>query len=174
VKTFLIFCCSFFILTSCSQVKVEQKEDFVALRRPQQLFILPFSTVMVPNAVSEGFFDRLVDNLNQGQATTGLEFVILKQDPQVIGTKWLSEHTYVAGEISAYVEDRGSTTVSLRAKTRLIYYAAGAAEPSLKLSYPAEVFYEKDYQTMDAARLQLAEKIADQLAQKLLETLAGS
>ena len=85
MKTFLIFCCSFFILTSCSQVKVEHKEDFVALRRPQQLFILPFSTVMVPNAVSEGFFDRLVDNLNQGQATTGLEFVIRQKESATLG-----------------------------------------------------------------------------------------
>ena len=144
------------------------------LRRPQQLFILPFTTVMVPATVNEGFFDRFVDNLNQSQATTGIEFVILKQDPQVIGTKWLSEHTYIAGEISAYVEDRGSTTVSLRAKTHLNYYAVGAAEPSLKLSYPVEVFYEKDYQTLEAARVQLAEKLADQLSQKLLETLSGS
>jgi hypothetical protein len=138
------------------------------------VFVLPFTTVMVPNEVSENLFDRFVDKLNQEQPETGLEFVILKQSPQDIGDTWLSEHDYVAGEIFAYVEDKGSSTVSLRARSRLSYYATGLTEPTLKLNYPVEIFFEKDYQSIEAARLQLAEKVAEQLSRKLLETLSGA
>lgn len=174
MKTFLFFCCSLFFLNGCSVVKVEQGQEFVPLQHPQRVFVLPFTTVMVPGDVSESLFDRFVDNLNQGQAATGLEFVILKQNPQDIGEKWLTEHDYLAGEIFAYVEDKGSSTVSMRARSRLSYYTTGLTEPTLKLNYPVEIFYEKDYQTIETARLQLAEKVADHLAQKLLEILSGS
>lgn len=174
MKTCLFFCFSLFFLYGCSSVKIEQGQEFVPLQHPQQVFVLPFTTVMVPNEVSETLFDRFVDNLNQGQTETGLEFVILKQSPQDIGDKWLSEHDYVAGEIFAYVEDKGSSTVSLRARSRLNYYATGLAEPTLKINCPVEIFYEKDYQTIETARLQLAEKVAEQLSRKLLEALSGS
>lgn len=173
MKTFLFLCCSLFFLNGCSGIKVEQGQEFVPLQHPQRVFVMPFTTVMVPDAVSQGIFDRFIDNLNQNQETTGLEFVILKQAMENISSDWLGEHAYVTGEISAYVEDQGSTTVSLRAKTGLNYYAVSAAEPQLKLSYPAEIFYEKDYQTIEAARGQLIEKLADQLSQKLLETLVA-
>lgn len=171
MKTFLLLSFSLFFVIGCAGVKIEQGQQFTPLHQPQQVFVLPFTTVMVPNEVSENLFDRFVDNLNQQQAATGLEFVILKRTPQEIGEKWLSEHDYVAGEIFAYVEDKGSSTVSMRARSRLSYFSVGQTDPALKLNYPVEIFYEKDYQTIEAARLQLAEKVADHLAKKLLETL---
>jgi len=175
MKTLLVTIIGAVLLAACSfGVKMEQKEGFAPRTQPQTIFVVPFTTIMVPAEVSDGLFDRFVDNLNAVQAQDGLEYVILKQGLDAIDAKWLKKRDYVTGEVFAYVEEVGSSTASIRAKSRISLFQAGQASPTLQLDYPVEIFYEKDYSTLDDARHKLANKVSDSMAQKLSEALAGS
>ncbi|WP_020677386.1 hypothetical protein [Geopsychrobacter electrodiphilus] len=171
-------CCSvvlLFMLGACSLgVKTEQKETFVPRKVSQTIFVVPFTTIMVPAEVTEGLFDRFVDNLNAAKSGTGLEYIILKQGLDKIDPTWLKAHDYITGEIFAYVEDAGSTMASIRAKSRIRLFQSGQADATLQLDYPVEVFYEKDRVTLGSARRQIAKKISDSMSQKLQEALTGS
>ncbi len=168
----VIACCV--LLVACSGgVKVAQKEGFAPRTRPQTMFIVPFTTIMVPAEVSAGLFDRFVDRLNELQPRTGLEFIILKQGLDAIDAVWLGKRDYVTGEVFAYVEDAGSSTATIRAKSRIRLFQADQSEPTLQLDYPVEIFYEKDYLQHEDARRKLALKISDSMAEKLAEALSG-
>ncbi len=172
-KWFLIGC-SVLLLMACSpRIQVEQKETFAPRNRPQTIFVVPFTTIMVPDEVRAGLFDRFVDQLNTAEQSARLDYIILKQGLEAIDEDWLAKRDYVTGEIFAYVEDFGSTTASIRAKSRIRLYQAGAAEPTMQLDYPVEVFFEKDYLTLEAARQKLAVKISDSMAKKLSRALEG-
>ncbi len=163
------------LLTACSPgVEIEQTEGFAPRIQPQAVFVLPFTTIMVPAEVSKGLFDRFIDSLNEVQAPDGLEYVILKQELEDIDAGWLGKRDYVTGEVFAYVEEIGSSTASIRAKSRISLFQAGQSEATLQLNYPVEVFYEKDYTSLEDARRKLAEKISGSMAQKLRAALAGS
>lgn len=170
----LVIICSV-LLSACSfGVKVEQKEAFAPRTQPQTVFVIPFTTIMVPGEVAEGLFDRFIDTLNDLYAQNGLEYVILKQGLDNVDADWLSKHDYVTGEIFAYVEEIGSSTASIRAKSRISLFQATQKEPTLQLDYPVDIFYEKDYTRLEDARRKLAEKISDSMARKLSEALSGS
>ncbi len=170
----MLFVCAVILVACTGQVKVEQKEGFSVPTHPQTVFVVPFTTIMVPAGVSEGLFDRFVDQLNEGPSPVGLEYVILKQGLDAIDAAWLGKRDYVTGEVFAYVEEAGSSTATIRAKSRIRLFQPGRSEPTLQLDYPVEVFYEKDYLSLADARRKLAGKIADSMAQKLREALAGN
>ncbi|MCF6179147.1 MAG: hypothetical protein L3J63_07135, partial [Geopsychrobacter sp.] len=91
-------------LSACSAgVQSEQKKAFVPRTQSQTVFVVPFTTIMVPPGVAEGLFDRFVDTLNADQPQGGLEYVILKQGLEKIDKSWLAKRDYVTGEIFAYV-----------------------------------------------------------------------
>lgn len=168
-----VLVCLMFLPACSGGVRLEQKEGFAPLTRPQEVYIVPFTTIMVPGEVSEGLFDRFVDSLNRADPAAGIDYIILKQGLAAIDPVWLKKHDYVVGEVFAYVEDVGSTTTSIRSKNRISLYQAGQEEPTLRLDYPVEIFYEKDYSTLEDARRKLAVKISDSMAQKLSDALAG-
>lgn len=175
MRSFLLAVCCVVLLSSCGpRIQVEQKEDFAPRTRPQTVFVVPFTTIMVPNEVRAGLFDRFVDQLNAAEQPVKLEYIILKQGLEAIDPAWLAKRDYVTGEIFAYVEDFGSTTASIRAKSRIRLFQPGVTEPTMQLDYPVEVFYEKDYLTLEAARHRLAQKISDSMARKLAKALGGS
>ncbi len=164
-----------FLLNACSPgVKMEQKDGFAPLTRAQEVYVVPFTTIMVPEEVTEGLFDRFVDDLNEANPQAGIDYIILKQGLDAIDTTWLQKRDYVIGEVFAYVEDIGSASASIRTKSRITLYQSGRKEPTLRLDYPVEIFYEKDYTTLEDARRKLAVKISSSMAQKLSEGLAGS
>lgn len=169
----LAIICSVLLAACAVEVELAQHEGFVPRTQPQTIFVVPFTTIMVPGEVTEGLFDRFVDNLNQVQARDGLEFIILKQGLDAIDAAWLSKRDYVTGEVFAYVEESGSSTATIRAKSRIMLFQADQAGPTLQLDYPVDLFYEKDYLSLAAARRKLAIKISDSMAQKLSEALAG-
>lgn len=171
---FAVACLFLLLPVACSsKVEMAQGEGFSARTRPQTVFVVPFTTIMVPDEVSTGLFDRFVDDLNRDSAPDGLDYVILKQGLDAIDAKWLASRDYVTGEVFAYVEDMGSSTATIRAKSRISLYQTGQREPTLQLDYPVEIFYEKDYTQLEDARRKLARKIADSMAQKLSMALRG-
>lgn len=174
MKSLLAVFISTLFLTACSAgVELNQKEGFTPRTQPQTVFVVPFTTIMVPDEVSAGLFDRFVDQLNTLQNQKGLEYIILKQGREAIDAQWLNARDYVTGEVFAYVEEVGSSTASIRAKSRISLFQTGQAGPTLQLDYPVEIFYEKDYATLAEIRQKLAVKIADNLSLRLSDALAG-
>jgi hypothetical protein len=174
MKLLFVAACSLMLFACSFGVQVAQKESFVPRTQPQTIFVVPFTTIMVPGEVSEGLFDLFIDNLNDLHAGGDLDFVILKQGLEAVDDEWLRTHDYIIGEVFAYVEDVGSSTASIRAKSRISLFQEGKTDPTLQLDYPVDLFYEKDYSTQKEARRKLAEKISGSMAQKLSEALAGS
>jgi hypothetical protein len=170
----LILVCSLLLVACSSGIKMEQQEGFALRTQPQTVFVVPFTTIMVPDEVTEGLFNRFVDELNQVQTEDILEYVILKQGVDTVGADWLDKRDYVTGEVFAYVEEIGSSMASIRAKSRISLFQAGQAEPTLRIDYPVEIFYEKNYMSLDDARRKLADKISGSMARKLTEALGGN
>jgi len=163
------------LLCACQpKAAVRTDESFTVVPPAEKLYIVPFTTVMVPREVEEGIFDRFVDALNDRAEEGRYEFVILKQELASIDSDWLASHYYLTGDLFAYVEDSGCCTTTIRSRSRLQLYQPGQARPTLVMEYPREIFFEHDYSTIELQRQRLAVDIADTLAQKLLKSLAGT
>jgi hypothetical protein len=139
----------------------------------QTIYLVPFTTIMVPPAVAEAVFDRFVETLNDRGVAAGYEFVILKDDLDRVDPAWLRKATYVTGEIFGYVEESGCCSTDIRSKSRLALYRPGSSEPKLRHEYPAQTFFDHDYSTLGAERQKLAERISRNLSDQLLKALVG-
>ena len=162
----------FLTLAACSNrpVQVSRSQHFEPHLQSQQLYIAPFKTVMVPEEVSSALFNHFIDQLNQ--ADSRVEFIILKQGLEQIDPNWLAGRDYLTGEIYAYVEEIGSSVTDIRARGRIRLYQPGQPEAVLELTLPAESFHENDYSSLQKQRLELAIKIASELAKQLLDSLS--
>jgi hypothetical protein len=139
----------------------------------QTIYLVPFTTIMVPLPVAEAIFDRFVETLNQAGSAAGYEFVIFKDDLDRVDPAWLRKTTYVTGEIFGYVEESGCCSTDIRSKSRLALYRPGSSEPKLRHEYPAQTFFDHDYSTLGAERQKLAERISRNLSDQLLKALGG-
>ena len=145
----------------------------VAPLQSQQLYVIPFETVMVPAAVADGLFDRFIDQLNQQGAARGYAFVILKQPLDQVDADWLRQRDYLRGEVFAYLEDVGSSMTEIKARGRLRLYQPGREQPAWESTYAAERFYENAYSALTDERRKLAEELSTTLAERLLQVLPG-
>lgn len=139
----------------------------------QTIYLVLFTTIMVPLPVAEAVFDQFVETLNQSGGLAGYEFVILKDELERIDPTWLRKATYVTGEIFGYVEESGCCSTDIRSKSRLALYRPGSSEPRMRHEYPAKAFFDHDYSTLDAERKKLAERISQDLSSQLLKALGG-
>ncbi|MBW6510882.1 MAG: hypothetical protein K0A93_02025 [Desulfuromonadaceae bacterium] len=135
------------------------------------LYVVPFSTIMVPLDVEESVFDQFVDMLNAQGSGSGYKFVILKQDLDTIDRAELAEYYYLTGEIYGYVEESGCCSTNMRLKSRVQLFQPGQVEPTLQLSYPRETFFEHDYSTIGNERRKLTADISATLAEGILRAL---
>ena len=129
------------------------------LREPppqQKIYVVPFTTLMVPDAVADGVFDEFVDRLNDRSGQGGTEFIILKSGTDEVGHDWLASHTYVTGELFGYVEDSGCCTTEIRAKARIHLFRPGQAAPVLNYEYPVEEMFDHDRSTLQQDRDRIA------------------
>ena len=138
---------------------------------PGVVYVLPFISLMVPQAVQERVFDQFVDTLNQRGADRKLKFVIVKQGLDKTDRAWLSARKHVLGEIYGYVEDSGCCSTDLRTRVRLTYYRANQGEPVLKYEYPVRIYFDHDRSTLAVERQKLADQIAVTLVEELLKVL---
>lgn len=139
----------------------------------QTIYLVPFATVMVPQPVAEGVFDRFVEILYREGPQRGYQFVILKEDFAQVDPTWLRKVTYVTGEIFGYVEESGCCSTDIRSKSRVALYRPGSGEPKLRHEFPAKAFFDHDYSTLEAERRKLAERISNELSGRLLKALGG-
>ncbi len=168
----LLLALSFLLAACASQSPPVSQLGKAAPLQSQQLYVVPFETIMVPAEVADNLFNAFVDRLNAQGARYGYEFIILKQGLEQIDLEWLSQRDYLRGELYAYVEDVGSSVTDIKARSRLRLYQPGQGSASLQLNYPVEVFYENDYSSLAAERRKLVEKISRQLADRLLQVLS--
>ncbi|MDX9709167.1 MAG: hypothetical protein RBT64_06400 [Trichloromonas sp.] len=139
-----------------------------------EVYLVPFTTVMVPDAVVETIFDRFVEAMNADGLAERYNFVILKGGLDSVDSDWRRDHDYVTGEVFGYVEESGCCSTDIRAKSRVFFHRAGSDAPVLRHEYPVKTFFDHDYSTIDKERRKLAERIADELAAKVRVALSGS
>ncbi|MDT8440658.1 MAG: hypothetical protein RQ723_03240 [Desulfuromonadales bacterium] len=138
---------------------------------PGIVYVVPFTTIMVPRQVENRLFDQFIEQLNTGGPKLELFFVILKEGLESVDPQWLSKRKYITGEIYAYVEEQGSTTTSLRARARIAYYRAHQQDPAFLFEYPAKTFFDRDRSTLEQERTKLADQVARALAEEILTAL---
>jgi len=155
-----------------SQPLVEKKRDFSVVPPEETLYVVPFTTVMVPPAVSERVFDRFVDALSEKGIDKKYNVVILKQGLDGIDPGWLATHYYITGDLFAYVEESGCCNTTIRTRSRIRLFQPGSTEPALMMEYPREVFFDHDYTTIEQQRRLLARDIAETLAAYLIDALS--
>lgn len=168
------FLCIFLLLCSC--VGPSQLAGVPAATvelSDEQLYIVPFETIMVPDEVSTNLFDLFVDRLNRQGAEKGIEFVILKQGVSEVNADWLAGKSYLRGELFAYIEVVGSTMTDIKARSRIRLFLPDRPEPAWQLTYPTEVFYQNDYSSLPVERRKLAEEVAVHLADQFLAAITG-
>jgi hypothetical protein len=166
-----LFC---LLLTGCAAVPSVRMEAGFTPPPPQEtIYVVPFTTIMVPVAIEEGVFDLFVDTLIAGSRTGEYEVVILKEGTSRVDPEWLKEHNYVTGEVFAYVEESGCCSTAIRLRSRLQVHQPGSDRPTLTLDYPRETFFEHDYSTVETERKNIAEDVARTLATRLLDALSG-
>ncbi|PNU20278.1 hypothetical protein C2E25_08205 [Geothermobacter hydrogeniphilus] len=175
MKSVAILLLCLVLLSACHQrPAVHTEKGFSVVPPNEKIYIVPFTTVMVPREVEEGIFDQFVDALNAEGVVDRYEFVILKQNLSTIDKDWLADHYYLTGDLFAYVEESGCCATTIRSRSRLKLFQPGQSEPTLVMEYPREIFFEHDYSNILVQRRRLATDIATTLAQKLLKSLAGS
>jgi len=162
------------LLTGCGGkgAQLRKAEEFSAPAEKKNLYVVPFTTVMVPVEVEEGIFDRFVDALNAGGQPLEYDFFILKEGLEAVDPQWLRQQDYLTGEIYAYVEDSGCCSTTIRVKSRLQFHQPDRENPTLTLEYPREIFFEHDYSSIEEERRKLADDIATTLANRLLQALS--
>lgn len=165
--------CLLLLTLGCSTpaLQVRQEATFASPPEKRVLFVVPFTTVMVPPEVQEGIFDRFVDALNAGGQLREYDFVILKEGIGTIDAAWLAQQDYITGEVFGYVEESGCCSTAIRLKSRLQLRQPGQETPTLTIEYPRQIFFEHDYTTVELERRRLADDVATTLAQRLLAAL---
>lgn len=161
-------------LASCSFP--DSKPSTTTLRTiegEETIFVVPFTTVMVPRQVRETMFDRFVDRLNEIGEERAIEFLILKRGFEEVADSVRKDHYLITGEIFSYVEDSGCCSTDIRTKSRLNIYEPGAVAPSLQFDYPKEVFFQHDYSSLVQQRDLLAKDVADYLADQLYSAMTA-
>jgi ABC-type phosphate/phosphonate transport system substrate-binding protein len=138
---------------------------------PGIVYVVPFVSVMIPQEVSSGIFDKFIDMLNQQGETLGLQFLILKEGLQRVAPEWLAMRKYVTGELYAYVEDRGATSTDLRSKARMTYREPNQEDAAFGFEYPVRSFFDHDHSTIEIERIKMANNIAETLASELINAL---
>lgn len=169
--TFILF----LLLAGCGpKATIVKSPIFIPAPSDQVILVLPVTSIMCPQDVSETFFDHLIDRLNQLGAPYGYLFSILKQSREDLPEGALDDRYYATGEIYGCLEDIGATTAEVLMTMRIELYQPWLNEPTLRLRYPVERFYELEVATPPEARQSLAYDTAEQAANDLIEALQSS
>jgi len=160
------------LLTACSPaVSIDTSDTFAPVTPEQPILVMPVASIMCPEDVSEAFFDRLITHLNRLGSPSGYSFLILKQDPESLPPETLAMRTYATGEIYGCLEETGCCSGEVLMTMRLELFQPGQSEPTLRMRYPAEKFFDLEAATPKQARTDLASQTAEQVAEDLIEAL---
>jgi len=160
------------LLSACSPaVSIDTSDSFTPVTAGQPILVMPVSSIMCPQDVSETFFDHLISHLNRIGSPYGYSFVILKQDPASLPPAALATRTYATGEIYGCLEETGCCSGEIVMTVRLDLFQPDHDEPTLRMRYPAERFFDLEAATPPQARTSLAADTAEQVANDLITAL---
>lgn len=173
-KALLLSALTLLFLAACTAPSHQEKRAaFTPPPRRDVIYVVPFTTIMVPPQVAADIFDRFIDALNDGGEKRQDSFVVLKGGAGSVSPAWLRQQNYVTGQIFGYVEESGCCSTDIRVKSRLQLHQPGSAPPTLVLDYPRDDFFDKDYSTLTKERRKLAANIAGTLASRLLAAIGA-
>jgi hypothetical protein len=148
-------------LTVAPDLKVAPEKEIV--------YIIPFTSTLVPNDIAETVFNELVDNLNDNNKQPDIRwFSIIKEE---VPPEWLTKQVYLTGEMWSYMENSGCCSTEIKINARLLLHEPGKDKPTLELFVPLESFFEHDRSSLEIERLKFAKKLAGELSGKFLQAI---
>ncbi|PLY02121.1 MAG: hypothetical protein C0624_09330 [Desulfuromonas sp.] len=160
------------LLSACgSAVSIDTSDSFAPVPTAQPILVMPVTPIMCPEEVSEAFFDRLITRLNSLGEPHGYTFVILKQAPTSLPPESLATRTYATGELFGCLEETGCCSGEITMTMRLDLFQPGNSEPTLRMRYPVERFFDLETATPRQAHTSLAADTAEKAATDLIEAL---
>ncbi|MSM39491.1 MAG: hypothetical protein GJT30_07715 [Geobacter sp.] len=154
--------------------RVEVKPDFKPPAELETVYVIPFSSTLVPADLQETVFNELVDVLNEKRDQAGIHlFEIIKGDLGDVDKEWLAKQTYLSGELWSYVENSGCCQTELRIRSRISLTEPGKTAPTFEVFLPLDGFFDHDQSTLEKEKLKLARRLARELASKVITALAN-
>lgn len=175
IRPLLLLAATLAILTGtgCAPgVSVSVKPGFTVSPELETVYVVPFSSVLVPPGLNSGVFNEFVDLLNAGRSATPVQqFVILKEELKSVDPAWLARQVYITGELWGYMENSGCCSTEMRVKARAALFEPGAKTPSAEITVPLETFFDHDRATLAGTQQQLARQAAQELSARILGAL---
>jgi hypothetical protein len=152
--------------------RVAVKPGFAVSPELETVYVVPFTSTLVPAGISSAVFDDFVDLLNDGRSATPVQqFIIIKEELKDVDPAWLANQVYITGELWGYVENSGCCSTEMRVKARAYLYDRGAKIPSAEITAPLETFFDHDRASFAAVQQQLARQAARELSAGILGAL---
>jgi len=163
------------MLQGCGvRAQVSVKPDFNPPMELDTVYVLPFTSSLVPSEVYETVFNEFVDLLNENLKRAGVQqFEIIKDSLDEVDKKWLAKQVYLSGELWSYIENAGCCQTELRIRSRIELTEPGKKAPTLEVLLPLESFFDHDQSTLEKERIKLAKRLAHELAERVIIPLAA-
>ncbi len=163
------------ILQGCGvRAQVSVKPDFNPPAELDTVYVLPFTSSLVPGTVQATVFNDFVDLLNENLKRARVQqFEIIKDNLDEVDKKWLVKQVYLSGELWSYIENAGCCQTELRISSRIKLTEPGKQLPTFEVLLPLESFFDHDQSTLDKERVKLAKRLARELAERVIIPLAA-
>lgn len=176
IRTVLIAAAVFIacMLQGCARPQVSIKPDFKPPVELDTVYVVPFTSVLVPEDFKAVAFNDLVDVLNENRTQMGVQqFEIIKGELKDQDPKWLARQLYISGELWSYIENAGCCNTELRVRARVTLTEPGKELPTFEISLPLDSFFDHDRSTLEAEKTLLARRLARELAARIIPPLSG-
>jgi hypothetical protein len=162
------------LLQGCGPtVQVSVKPDFKPPAELDTVYVLPFTSILVPEEFKETAFNDLVDILNENRGRMGVQqFEIIKGELKDQDPKWLDKQLYISGEFWSYIENAGCCNTELRVRARTSLTEPGKQVPTFEIILPLESFFDHDRSTLEKEKILLAKRLARELANRIIPPLS--
>ena len=138
------------------------------------VYVVPFTSLLVPAEISSTAFNDLVDILNESRQQLGVQqFEIIKGELRDQDPAWLGKQLYISGEFWSYIESSGCCNTELRIRARANVTEPDKPSPSFEVFLPLESFFDHDRSTLEKEKTLLAKRIARELANRIIHPLAA-
>lgn len=160
--------CALLLLCGCAAEgpQLSNTERFLAPLPDEHVYVVPLLAVMVPPAIEQGIFDRLVDELNNNGG--GRNYVIVKRGRDADGRAWLQDRHVLTGEIFGFRQNSGCCSTELRLSVRLFYHQPGIDSPTLTAVFPRVVLFDHDRSTLEVEQRHLIDETAQAMAKAII------
>ncbi|GAM08530.1 hypothetical protein OR1_00802 [Geobacter sp. OR-1] len=170
-----IFSLMLLLLQGCGPaVQVSVKPDFKPPVELDTVYVVPFSSTLVPADFKETAFNDLVDILNENRKKVSVQqFEIIKGELKNQDPRWLAKQLYISGEFWSYIENAGCCSTELRVRARVALTEPGKDAPTFEITLPLDSYFDHDRSTLEKEKILLAKRLARELANSIIPPLAN-